>query len=298
MSHQEVPPDARNTNRARRARIAARISQEPGFKLVFLETICEDLAIIEANITLKTSVDDPDYSGLSREEAVEDYIQGIRQCEAVYETMEPFEWEGMPEENEGISPEALEETRLRLLNAAAQNPGQNNPRSALVTTEMAKNVWTSALRRTIHTARHLRYRKMAWKALDEIDAGVCDGMTYKEIEEAFPGDFAQRDRDKFNYRYSGGESYRDVVARLEPVILQLEREKNILVIGHQAILRCLYAYFHGSFEQDDLPYIPIPLHTIIKLTPTAYGCEEERYTAPIEASSTHRPKPSLEEESS
>lgn len=80
---------------------------------------------------------------------------------------------------------------------------------------------------------------MAWKALDEIDAGVCDGMTYKEIKEAFPIDFAQRDQDKFNYRYSGGESYRDVVARLEPVILQLEREKNILVIGHQAILRCL-----------------------------------------------------------
>lgn len=80
---------------------------------------------------------------------------------------------------------------------------------------------------------------MAWKALDEIDAGVCDGMTYKEIKEAFPSDFAQRDQDKFNYRYSGGESYRDVVTRLEPVILQLEREKNILVIGHQAILRCL-----------------------------------------------------------
>ena len=31
----------------------------------------------------------------------------------------------------------------------------------------------------------------------------------------------------------GGESYRDVVVRLEPVIMELERQENILIIGHQ-----------------------------------------------------------------
>lgn len=31
----------------------------------------------------------------------------------------------------------------------------------------------------------------------------------------------------------GGESYRDVVIRLEPVIMELERQENILIIGHQ-----------------------------------------------------------------
>ena len=34
----------------------------------------------------------------------------------------------------------------------------------------------------------------------------------------------------------GGESYRDVVVRLEPVIMELERQENILIIGHQ--VRC------------------------------------------------------------
>jgi hypothetical protein len=43
----------------------------------------------------------------------------------------------------------------------------------------------------------------------------------------------------------------------------------------QAILRCLYAYFR-DLSQEDLPYIKIPLHTVIKLTPKAYGCDEER----------------------
>ncbi|KAK0529040.1 Fructose-2,6-bisphosphatase [Tilletia horrida] len=143
-------------------------------------------------------------------------------------------------------------------------------------------VWHSTLRRTAQTASFLPYPKLAWKSLDELDAGVCDGMTYEEIEEYFPEDYASRDEDKFNYRYRGGESYRDVVVRLEPVIMELERQENILIVGHQAILRALYAYFH-SLSQEELPYIKIPLHTVIQLTPKAYGCDEKRFRLPIEA---------------
>lgn len=32
-------------------------------------------------------------------------------------------------------------------------------------------------------------------------------MTYQEIAEAYPEDFAARDEDKYNYRYRGGESF-------------------------------------------------------------------------------------------
>jgi 6-phosphofructo-2-kinase/fructose-2,6-biphosphatase 2 len=55
-------------------------------------------------------------------------------------------------------------------------------------------------------------------------------------------------------------------------------------------LRSLYAYFM-SLSQEELPYIKIPLHTLIKITPMAYGCHEERYPLPIAAVDTHRPKP-------
>lgn len=125
-------------------------------------------------------------------------------------------------------------------------------------------VWHSTLKRTGQTASFLPYPKLAWKSLDELDAGVCDAMTYEEIERFYPEDYASRDEDKFNYRYRGGESYRDVVVRLEPIIMELERQENILIIGHQAILRALYAYFH-ALGQDDLPYIKIPLHTLLEL---------------------------------
>jgi len=35
--------------------------------------------------------------------------------------------------------------------------------------------------------------------------GVCEGLTYKEIEERYPEDFARRDQDKYHYRYPAGE---------------------------------------------------------------------------------------------
>lgn len=68
-------------------------------------------------------------------------------------------------------------------------------------------------------------------------------MTYEEINEKYPEDFKARDQNKFAYRYPRGESYEDLVARLEPVIMELERQGNVLVVSHQAVIRCLLAYF-------------------------------------------------------
>ncbi|CAM1509351.1 Fc.00g030900.m01.CDS01 [Cosmosporella sp. VM-42] len=152
-------------------------------------------------------------------------------------------------------------------------------------------VWTSTLRRTIATSRFLppHYNQLQWKALDELDSGVCDGLTYQEIKDRYPEDFAARDEDKYNYRYRGGESYRDVVIRLEPIIMELERSEDILIVTHQAVLRCIYAYFMKK-DQAKSPWMNVPLHTLIKLTPRAYGTDEVRYEANIPAVSTWRGK--------
>lgn len=150
-------------------------------------------------------------------------------------------------------------------------------------------VWTSTLVRTGETAQHLPYKELQWKALDELDAGVCDGMTYEEIEDVYPEDFKARDDNKYEYRYRGGESYRDVVIRLEPIIMELERQENILIITHQAVLRCIYAYFM-NVPQEESPWMSIPLHTLIKLEPRAYGTNVTRIKANIPAVSTYKEK--------
>lgn len=151
-------------------------------------------------------------------------------------------------------------------------------------------VWTSTLRRTIQTASYLPYPRRSFKALDELDAGVCDGLTYDQIAAQYPEDYAARDADKYNYRYRGGESYADLVHRIEPVIMELERVENILIISHQAIIRVILAYFLDK-KAEEMPYIQVPLHTLIKLTPKAYECGFEVIPIPIPAVDTFRPKP-------
>ncbi|KAF6754542.1 bifunctional 6-phosphofructo-2-kinase/fructose-2,6-bisphosphate 2-phosphatase [Ephemerocybe angulata] len=318
--------DATNSTRMRRGSIEARVSQEPGFHLIFLESCCDDPAIIATNVALKVSSGDPDYKDMPPEEAKRDFLRRISEYEKVYETITEPHLSYVKIVNVGaqvtvsrihgylqsriafylmnlhLKPRSIYLSRHgeSQFNVQGKIGGDSllSPRGmqyaaalpALIIENVGDaplTVWTSTLRRTIQTAEQLPYPKLTWKSLDELDAGVCDGMTY---EQAYPDDYANRDDDKFNYRYRGGESYRDVVVRLEPVIMELERQENILIIGHQAILRCLYAYFH-HLPQADLPYLKIPLHTVIKLTPKAYGCDEERYALPIEAVDTHRPKP-------
>ncbi|XP_047246252.1 6-phosphofructo-2-kinase/fructose-2,6-bisphosphatase 3 isoform X3 [Girardinichthys multiradiatus] len=151
-------------------------------------------------------------------------------------------------------------------------------------------VWTSQLCCSIQTAEHLGVPYEQWNVLNEIDAGVCEEMTYDDVKEKFPEEFALRDEDKYYYRYPSGESYQDLVQRVEPVIMELERQENVLVICHQAVMRCLLAYFLDK-SADEMPYLKCPLHTVLKLTPVAYGCKVESISLNVEAVNTHRDRP-------
>ncbi|BGP22653.1 Fructose-2,6-bisphosphatase [Rhodotorula toruloides] len=324
--------DATNSTRARRRALFERIKREPGLKLLFIESVCTDPAVIAANIAVKVASGDPDYDGMPPEKAERDFRERIKHYEESYEPLDPeldkeLTWCQMVNVGKQVTVNRIDgylQSRIAfyLMNlhltprsiyftrhgesqynvdgqiggdAPLSKQGEMYMRALpkLIKEKIGDTpltVWTSTLKRTIQTASLLPYEKLTWKSLDELDAGVCDGMTYEEIERYYPEDYNARDDDKFNYRYRGGESYRDVVIRLEPVILELERQKDILVVCHQAVLRCLYAYFH-NLSQEELPYIKIPLHTVIKLTPKAYGCDEERFALPIDAVDTTRPRP-------
>lgn len=160
--------------------------------------------------------------------------------------------------------------------------------------EVPCRLWTSTLKRTKETAQFIEHPHLQWewdngevadwlqfrpmprRNLDEIFAGTCDGMTYKEIETYFPAEFKRRQEDKLAYRYPRGESYMDVILRLEPLAHEMERTREpVVMIAHQGIHRIIYAYFMGM-NRKDAPYVSIPLNTVIKLTPHAYGCHEER----------------------
>ena len=62
------------------------------------------------------------------------------------------------------------------------------------------SVWTSTLKRTSQTALYLPFPKLKWKALDEISAGRCDGMSYEEIAATMPEEYKARKENKLTYR--------------------------------------------------------------------------------------------------
>ncbi|KAI8391401.1 6-phosphofructo-2-kinase-domain-containing protein [Radiomyces spectabilis] len=319
--------DATNSTLERRQWLYEELTKED-VQVFFIESICQDESIILANIK-DVKLSSPDYADVDPEEAANDFMARIDHYKEQYQTITETDYSYIKLINVGsqviinlvkgylesrivyylmnlhVAPRKIYMSRHgeSAFNLEGKIGGDSvlSPRGRLYAQKLPglinehlgdKDliVWTSSMKRTIETSERLPYPKMQRKALDELDAGVCDGMTYEEIEEKYPEDFANRDEDKFNYRYRGGESYRDVVLRLEPVIMDLERQGNILIIGHQAILRCIYAYFM-DYNHEDLPYIKIPLHTVIELTPKAYGCEEKRYKVDIDAVDTHRPKP-------
>ncbi len=307
--------DATNSTQKRRATVRARCVAA-GLQVVFIESACEDPAIIEANIR-ETKLTSPDYAGMDPEEAVADFRARIAHYQSRYEPLVEADAEGasyiklidvgrvvVVHRLDGYLPAKLlfyllnlhvvrrpiyltrhGESTLneegRIGGDAPLSPAGTQYAQALAQfvakLEPMPEVFTSTLQRTMQTAASLPVASTPWRALDEIDAGICDGMTYAEIAAKMPQEYAARQRDKLRYRYPRGESYQDVIARLEPVIIELERQRQpLMVIAHQAVLRALYAYFMDKAPEDVLR-MEIPLHTVIQLAPGPYAFVETRH---------------------
>ncbi|XP_030632311.1 6-phosphofructo-2-kinase/fructose-2,6-bisphosphatase 4a isoform X6 [Chanos chanos] len=286
--------DATNTTRERRDTII-RFAEQNGFKVFFVESVCEDPDVIAENI-VQVKLGSPDYTHCNTEEAVEDFMKRIKCYENSYQTLD----EVLDRELSYIK--IIDVGRRYLVNRVQDHIQSRivyylmnihiTPRSIYLCRhgesdlnvkgriggdsglsergkEFAKRlgqfiqeqdisdlkVWTSQMKRTIQTAEALSVPYEQWKALNEIDA-----------------------------------SYEDLVQRLEPVIMELERQENVLVICHQAVMRCLLAYFLDK-SAEELPYLKCPLHTVLKLTPVAYGCKVESICLNVEAVNTHRDRP-------
>ncbi|XP_013363025.1 PREDICTED: 6-phosphofructo-2-kinase/fructose-2,6-bisphosphatase 4 [Chinchilla lanigera] len=321
--------DATNTTRERRATIF-NFGEQNGYKTFFVESICVDPEVIAANI-VQVKLGSPDYVDRDSDEATEDFMRRIECYENSYESLDEdldrdlsyikimdvgqsYVVNRVADHiqsrivyylmNIHVTPRSIYlcrhgESELNLKGRIGGDPGLSargrefaKRLARFISDQNIKDlkVWTSQMKRTIQTAEALGVPYEQWKVLNEIDAGVCEEMTYEEIQDHYPLEFALRDQDKYRYRYPKGESYEDLVQRLEPVIMELERQENVLVICHQAVMRCLLAYFLDK-AAEQLPYLKCPLHTVLKLTPVAYGCKVEPIFLNVAAVNTHRNRP-------
>uniref|UniRef100_A0A8C8FFK9 6-phosphofructo-2-kinase domain-containing protein n=1 Tax=Oncorhynchus tshawytscha TaxID=74940 RepID=A0A8C8FFK9_ONCTS len=325
-------PDNEEGLKIRRERrwTITRFAEQNGFKVFFVESVCEDPDVIAENI-VQVKLGSPDYIDCNTEQVIEDFMKRIKCYENSYQPLDEVLDRDLSYikimdvgrrylvnrvldhiqsrivyylMNIHITPRSIYlcrhgESDLNVKGRIGGDSGLSGRGKEFakclgkfIQEQNIKNlkVWTSQMKRTIQTAEAVAVPYEQWKALNEIDAGVCEEMTYEEIQVHFPVEFSLRDQDKYRYRYPKGESYEDLVQRLEPVIMELERQENVLVICHQAVMRCLLAYFLDK-SAEELPYLKCPLHTVLKLTPVAYGCKVESVWLNVEAVNTHRDRP-------
>lgn len=87
-------------------------------------------------------------------------------------------------------------------------------------------------------SKFLNTKYMSLKTLDELDYGLCDGMLMSEITENHADKVKEREKNKLTFRFPRGESYLDVINRIEPIIFEIERIRTpLLIVAHDAILR-------------------------------------------------------------
>ncbi|KAI9369792.1 6-phosphofructo-2-kinase-domain-containing protein [Aspergillus egyptiacus] len=144
-------------------------------------------------------------------------------------------------------------------------------------------VWTSTRRRTVETAKYLHekgYKVRQRSQLSQMNPGVCELKSERRIREEYPEEVAKHELDPYHHRYPRAESYHDLAVRLEPIILELEREQNdLLIIAHESVLRVLYGYLMAC-NAADIPFLEFPRDEIIEIIPESYQNEARRIHIP------------------
>ncbi len=124
-------------------------------------------------------------------------------------------------------------------------------------------IFTSELNRTIQTAGAIKALQddctiVRLKEFNEIYAGICEDMTYDEIQRYKPDIHSARKADKYNYTYPGGEGYATMKERIKIGIKKAfylnQRPDNIMISGHRAVNRMILSTFLYRREED-VPYI-------------------------------------------
>lgn len=159
-------------------------------------------------------------------------------------------------------------------------------------------VWTSTRLRTIETAEPLKelgFKVKQRSQMSQINPGLCEKLSERAIRALYADEVEKHELDPYHHRYPRAEvcldagtlcfvihitnqpqSYHDLAVRLEPIILELEREQSdLLIIAHESVLRVLYAYLMHCSTMD-IPKLKFPRDEIIEIIPAAYQNEAKR----------------------
>ena len=340
---QVVVYDANNSIQSRRYAIRE-IYGKLGVHVMFLESICTDPKVVEANVR-SVKLSSPDYTDWDPEKAMQNYYERIAGHQKTYEPIEnpSFPYIKLINVGEQVvvnniqgylqsrivfflmnihnrqrtiylvrAGEALVEhlykadadlsslgwdyadelahfmvnlrrnkAGLPPIDTSAEGDAEQATKARdefMEQDSKAFEVWTSQRRRSSHTAYPLAekgYKVIERSQLSEMNPGVVDGMTVDEVKLRFPDEYERKLREPYSHRFPRAESYHDLSVRLEPIIFELERTRNdVLIIGQSSVLRCLIAYLQG-LQPHEIPSIQVREGQLIEILPQAYGVKTE-----------------------
>mmetsp|Transcript_33235 Transcript_33235/g.105766 ORF Transcript_33235/g.105766 Transcript_33235/m.105766 type:complete len:344 (+) Transcript_33235:565-1596(+) len=165
-------------------------------------------------------------------------------------------------------------------------------------------VFTSTMPRSVESVCHVTDSHEQTAALNPIDKGTLaggrldvecrgDDSPQCDFEERYPDWYTEWKSDLFRKRFPGGESYMDVLKRLESVLVEVEMStRPVLIVSHVTVLQLLAAYFRGT-PVEDAWKLAIPKNTVMEVTPTSGGgfvCEEHALVLKEEGKTDSKPK--------
>src|SRR5712671_4003740 len=133
-------------------------------------------------------------------------------------------------------------------------------------------IYASPLGRTVETAQILaaphKLKVETRDGLREISHGRWEQMTRREVEERFPEEAAEWEKDPYTFAPLGGESGLAVTARALPALIDIVRKhpgENVLVVSHKATIRLLLSSLLGFDPRryrDNLDQKPAALNIV------------------------------------
>jgi len=288
--------DATNGRVERRQKISTLLNDHA---LLFIECLNTNMEILEASISRKIGL--PEFDHLAPEQAAESFKQRIRYYETRYRPLgDERNFIKLDSLSNIIEQEEIldnipfydrirdflvtdhvknlflvrhGETFFNLENRIGGDSPltENGKAQARKLADRFKDreipiIFTSQKARTIQTAEPIRDIQQncvifPLNEFNEIDAGVCECMSYEEIEQKMPQVFLARKQDKYGYVYPQGEGYVSMKARINQGIKKAlflsSNSSSLMIIGHRAVNRMILSHFLYR-RDEDVPYIYIP----------------------------------------
>lgn len=133
-------------------------------------------------------------------------------------------------------------------------------------------VYASPMSRTVETAQILaaphQLEIEQRDGLREISHGRWEQMTRREVEEKFPEEAAEWEKDPYTFAPVGGESGLAVTARALPALIEIVRahpDESVLIVSHKGTIRLLLSSLLGFDPRryrDNLDQNPAALNIV------------------------------------